>query len=555
MIVETANIKAEDGIEKRQRVKLKLRLVVAYVYEAEFMIYDVKGFDIVLGKRWMRDINRQYQIDHDSNQRWIADNLWEEREDGRVHYLPGLRPLDVDEGIVEQGKFIGIHIIRKAELENVSARLLKWAFLINVHHRGDGSTLQTNEPPGEFQEMLTEFQGLFGEPTFANSQNGRQANFEIKTNPNDKIQLHSPDRVSPQEEVELRRQIDKAIRCGWIQPSRSNFGSPVLLVPKPDGKLRMCIDDRAVNAITVKDRDPHPHIDDLLNSMHSLFWFTKLYLVAGYHQIRIATADRQKTAFTTKFGLYEWRVLPFGLANAPSQFMRMMNGILEPMKHKFIVVYLDNYMIHSRTLAEHIVHVREVLALLPEHGLKAKRAKCAWACQKVDFCGFGIDKEGIHTQEHKTRAVMDLPQPENSKDVRGFLGLTSYYRKFIERYAHIAMPFYAIGTFPNGKGDVGWRRGEPRRVRHTPFVWDRECQHALDTLKKAHCNAPFLALPDPEAKYCLHVDASQYALGAVLSQVQDKTEKVLGYFSRKLQDAEMRYPAYNRELLRIRDAI
>jgi len=219
MIVETANIKAEDDIEKRQRVKLKLQLGASYVYEAEFTIYDVKGFDTLLGKRWMRDINRRYQIDHDSNEMWIADNLWEEREDGQVHYLPGLCPLDVDEGIVEQTKFMGIHIIWKAELKNVSARLLKRAFLIKVHHRGDGSTLQTDEPPGEFQEMLTEFQGLFGEATFGNSQNGRQANFEIKTDPNGKIPFRSPYRISPREEAELRRQIEKANRCGWIQPS------------------------------------------------------------------------------------------------------------------------------------------------------------------------------------------------------------------------------------------------------------------------------------------------------------------------------------------------
>jgi len=223
--------------------------------------------------------------------------------------------------------------------------------------------------------------------------------------------------------------------------------------------------------------------------------------------------------------------------------MCMMNAILEPMKRTFIVVYLDDTMIHSHTLAGHVIHVREVLTLLTEHRLKAKRAKWAWVCQKVNFCGFDIDKNGIHTQEHKTCAVMDWPQPENSKDVRGFLGLTSYYRKFIEHYAHIVMLLYAIGTPPKGKGDVGRRRGEPRRVRHTPFAWDRECQHAFDTLKKAVSNAPVLGLLDPEAKYCLHVDASQYALGAVLSQVQDMTEKVLGQFSCKLHDAETRYPA------------
>jgi hypothetical protein len=217
----------------------------------------------------------------------------------------------------------------------------------------------------------------------------------------------------------------------------------------------MCIEYPVVNTITVKDRYPLPHIEDLLNSMHGSCWFTKFDLAAGSHQIHIATADRHKTAFTTKFGSYEWRVLLFSLANAPSQYMHMMNSILEPMKRKFIVVYLDDIMIYSRTLAEHIVHVREVLTLLTEHGLKAKHAKCAWACKKVEFCGFRIDKDGIHSQENKTCAVMDWPQSENSKDVRGFLGLTSYYRKIIEHYAHIAMLLYAIGTPPEVKGDVG----------------------------------------------------------------------------------------------------
>jgi len=554
MIVETANIKAEDGIKKHQRVKFKLLLGASYVHEAEFMIHDIKGFDIGLGKRWMRDINQRYQIDHDSNGIWIADNLWEDRGDGRVHCLPGLRPLDVDEEIVKEAEFLGIHIIPKPELKNVCTRLLKRAFWITVHHRSDRNTLPT-EPPGELQDMLKEFQGLFGESTCANLQKERQTDFEIKTDPNGKIPLRSSYSISPREEEELRRQIPKGICSGYIQPCRSNFGSAVLFLRKPDGMLRMCIDYCAVNAMTVKDCHPLPHIEDLLNSMHGFYWFTKLDLAAGSHQIRIATADRQRRASTTKFDLYEWRVLPFVLANAPSQFIRMMNGILEPMKRKFIIVYLDNIMIHSRTMAEHVILVREVLTLLMEHGLKAKCAKCAWACQKVDFWGFDIDKNGIYAQEHKTRAVMHWPQPENSKDVRGFLGLTSYYRIFIEHYADIAMPLYAIGTPLNGNGDVGRRHGEPSTVQSTLFAWDRECQHASDTHKRALCNAPVLALPDPEAKYWLHIEGSQYAFGAVLSQMQGKAEKVLGYFSCKLHNAETRYPAYDRELLGIWDTI
>jgi hypothetical protein len=207
---------------------------------------------------------------------WIADNRSEEREDGRVQHLPGLRPLDVDERIVEQAKVMGIHIIQKAELKNVSAHLLKRASLIKVHHRRDGGTLQTDEPHGEFQEMLSEIQSLFGETTFANSQNGRQADFKMKTDPNGKIPFRSPYHISPREEAELQMQIENVIRCCCIQPSRSNFGSLVLFVPKPDGTLRMCIDYRAVNTITIEDRYPLLHIEYLLNSMHGSCWFTKL---------------------------------------------------------------------------------------------------------------------------------------------------------------------------------------------------------------------------------------------------------------------------------------
>jgi len=187
--------------------------------------------------------------------------------------------------------------------------------------------------------------------------------------------------------------------------------------------------------------------------------------------------------------------------------------------------------------------------------LKAKQGKCSWACQRVDFCGFDIDKDSIHTEKHNTHVVMDWPQPDNSKDVRRFLGLTRYNTEFIEPYAPIEMRLYRIGTPPKGNRDIGQQRGEPRRVMRTPSGWVRECQHAFDTLKMALFNAPVLALLDPKAKYCLHVHASQYALGVVLSQVQGKAEKVLGYFSRKLHDAEPRYPAYDRELLRRRDAI
>jgi len=187
MIVETTNVHTEDGIEKRQWVKLKLWLGASYVYKAEFTVYDIKGFDIALGTWWMGDMNCWYQIDHDSNEMWIADTVWAQREEGRVQYVPSLCPLDVDEGVVEQAKSMGIHTIRNGKLKNSSGCLLKWAFLIKVHHHSDGNTHLTDELPGECQETLTTFQGLSSETTYPNLQKGRQAGLEIEADRNDII--------------------------------------------------------------------------------------------------------------------------------------------------------------------------------------------------------------------------------------------------------------------------------------------------------------------------------------------------------------------------------
>jgi hypothetical protein len=557
MVVETANAKTQDSVERRQRVRLRLH-IGSYVYEAAFTIYDVKGFDIVLGKRWMRDINGRHYIDHATNEMWVSDCPWEERHDsrggGRIHYLPGLRPQDVG-NVQEQARLMGVDIMLQEELRNVDRRLLKKAFFIRVYKKEADP-----KPPDEMMAMLQEFgaQGLFDEPTYHNAKEGGHE-FRIAIEDGAKAPFRSPYRISPKEEAELRRQLDKAIRNRWNTPSTSNYGSPVLFVPKGDGELRMCIDYRAVNRITIKDRYPLPHLEDLFNGLEGSKVFYKLDLASGYHQIRIAAGDRQKTAFTTTFGLYEWRVLPFGLANAPSQFMRMMDGLLTPEMRRFVAVYLDDVLIHSCSLAEHQKHVRAVLEMLLRNGLRVKHSKCEWAQARVEFCGFTISSDGIHTQEHKTAAVREWPQPQNEKEVRGFLGLTSYYRKFIEHYAHMALPLYEMSrTTAPGKADdkqAGGKRGEPRKIAYRPFTWTDECEGAFAALKRAICTVPVLAFPTKDDPFVLHTDASKYAVGAVLSQRQKDGTKVIGYYSRKLHDPETRYPTYDRELLAIRDAV
>jgi hypothetical protein len=547
MIVETTNAHNKDEVERRQRVKLRLH-IGSYQYEAWFTIYDVKGFDIVLGKRWMRDINGRYHMDHNTNEMWISDRAWEDRhESGRIHYLPGLRPQDATD-IRDQARLMGFDIVLREELRTMSPRLLKSAFLVHVHLHA------VDRPPEDMATMVREFtdRGLFDEPTFDNARDGGHQ-FTIQIEPGGKTPFRSPYRISPKEEAELRRQIEKAIRNGWITPSSSSYGSPVLFVPKQDGTLRMCIDYRAVNRVTVKDRYPLPHIEDLLNGLEGSTVFSKLDLASGYHQIRIAPGDRQKTAFTTKFGLYEWRVLPFGLANAPSQFMRMMDGLLTPELREFVSIYLDDVLIHSKNIEDHVGHVRRILEVLLAQGLRVKRSKCEWAKESIEFCGFTISKDGVHTQEQKTAAVRDWPQPQNETEVRKFLGLTSYYRKFIDHYAHMALPLYEISR-PLGK-QAKLKRGEPRRVSYRSFEWSNDCEGAFAALKHAVCSAPVLAFPTSNDPFVLHTDASKYAVGAVLSQRQSTGTKVIAYYSRKLHDPETRYPAYDRELLAIRDAV
>jgi hypothetical protein len=447
---------------------------------------------------------------------------------------------------------MGIDIILQDELRRVDRRLLKRAFFIRVYKK------EEDKPPDEMTAMLKEFgaKGLFDEPTYQNARDGGHE-FKIVIEPGGKIPFRSPYRISPMEEAELRRQIEKAIRNGWIVPSSSSYGSPVLFVPKGDGSLRMCIDYRAVNRITVKDRYPLPHIEDLFNGLEGSTVFSKLDLASGYHQIRIAPGDRQKTAFTTKFGLYEWRVLPFGLANAPSQFMRMMDRVLAgtPELRRYVAVYLDDVLIHSHSLPDHLKHVRKVLSLLLVHGLRVKRSKCEWARERVEFCGFTVCGKGVGTQEHKTAAIRDWPQPQNETEVRQFLGLTSYYRKFIEHYAHMALPLYEMSRTSTPGQRAGGKRGEPRKLTYRPFKWTDDCAGAFASLKRAICTAPVLAFPTKDDPFLLHTDASKYAVGAVLSQRQKEGVKVIGYYSRKLHDPETRYPTYDRELLAIRDAV
>lgn len=340
-------------------------------------------------------------------------------------------------------------------------------------------------------------------------------------------------RLSPRELEEVKRQLTELLEMDYIQPSKSPFGAPILFVPKKNGKLRMCVDYRALNKLTIKNRYPLPRIDELLDRLQGATCFSKIDLQSGYHQIRIAEEDIPKTAFRTRYGHYEWKVLPFGLTNAPATFQALMNDALRPYLDDFVIVYLDDICIYSKTPEEHLQHLDAVLTALEQHHLYAGLDKCTFGVEEMEFLGHVVGKDGVTMDPKKVQAVTEWPVPKTIKEVRGFLGLTGYYRRFIRHYAHSALPLTELT-----KQSVHWRWG------------DKE-QKAFETLKTKITEAPVLTLPDPSLPYEVYTDASDFALGGVLLQDQGSGLQPIAYLSRKLSDTERRYPTGDKELLAI----
>jgi hypothetical protein len=380
--------------------------------------------------------------------------------------------------------------------------------------------------------LLQQFSKTFG-PLPKQPPPQRDVDHEIELEPGAKPPFLPIYQLSVKELEEVKKQLTMLLESGFIQPSKSPFGAPIIFVPKKNGKLRMCVDYRALNAITVKNRYPLPRIDELMDRLHGATVFTKLDLQSGYWQIRIKEEDIPKTAFRTRYGHYEWKVLPFGLTNAPATFQALMNNVLRPYLDQFVVVYLDDILIYSRTPEEHEQHLQLVLKALEDNELYVGLDKCAFGFPEVDFLGHVVSGEGIKPDPGKISAVQEWPTPKGIREVRSFLGLTGYYRRFIQHYSAKALPLTELT-----RADSVWH-------------WGPIQQAAFDALKHALTTAPVLLTPDPQLPYEVYTDASNFALGAVLLQNQGKGKQPVAYLSRKLTPAERNYPTGDREMLAI----
>jgi len=340
-------------------------------------------------------------------------------------------------------------------------------------------------------------------------------------------------RLSPTEMDALKVQIPELLEKGFIRPSISPFGAPILFVKKKDGSLRMCVDFRPLNNITIKNKYPLPFIDDLLEQAAGCKYFTKIDLRNGYYQVKIAEGDIQKTAFRTRLGHFEWVVLPLGLTNAPATFMHMMNQVFGKFLNKFLVIYLDDLLIFSKTPEEHLEHLELVLKTLKENKLYGSLKKCAFGVREIEFLGHVVSDRGIKVDPAKVAAITSWQNPTSATEVRSFLGLANYYRRFIRGFGGIAAPLTELT-----KADA-------------PFLWTARCTSAFQQLKQALVEAPVLRAPDPSKPFVLHTDASNYALGAVLMQDFGDGLQPIAYESHRFTDRESEWPTHERELFAI----
>ncbi|GJZ11838.1 putative reverse transcriptase domain-containing protein [Tanacetum coccineum] len=325
---------------------------------------------------------------------------------------------------------------------------------------------------------------------------------------------------------ELSEQLKELSDKGFIRPSSSPWGAPVLFVKKKDGSFRMCIDYRELNKLTVKNRYPLPRIDDLFDQLQGSSVYSKIDLRSGYHQLRVREEDIPKTAFRTRYGHYEFQVMPFGLTNAPAVFMDLMNRVCKPYLDKFVIVFIDDILIYSKNKQEHKEHLKIILELLKKEELYAKFSKCEFWIPKVQFLGHVIDSEGIHVDPAKIESIKDWTSPKSPTEIRQFLGLAGYYRRFIEGFSKIAKPMTKLTQ---------------KKVK---FEWGDKQEAAFQLLKQKLCSAPILALPEGSEDFIAYCDASKKGLGAVLMQ----REKVISYASRQLKIHEKNYTTHDLEL-------
>ena len=452
-------------------------------FSQSFTVIDLDGFDALLGKEWLTDCNPQINfVTHKvqlKNGSFIADGK------GLPPGLPDQR-----EGTASL-HFISGRAAAKSIRKGCDG-FLCWVEQISDMEPDPSQELSVRvegERKHQVNVLVESFKDCFPDHLPARLPPFRAVNHEIDLEPGSSPPSRPAYRMSKPEVEELERQLQELLKNEFIQPSKSPYGAPVFFIKKKDGSFRLVCDWRQLNKVTIKNKVCLPNVEDLFDVVQGSAFFSKLDLVSGYHQVRIRDEDIHETAINTPLGHFEYKVMGFGLTNAPATFTMMMNDVLRPFLRKSVVVFLDDILIFSRSWEDHLKHLEEVFQALRKHRLYCKPSKCVLGATSVKFLGHVISGEFLKPDDEKVAAVRDWPSPRSVSDIRRFLGFTNYFRRFIDHYSDIARPL------------------EEATGRYSRFVWSTAQQMAFDRLKECLLTAPVLQLVDSTKELRLVTDA------------------------------------------------
>ncbi|CAI5468676.1 unnamed protein product [Closterium sp. Yama58-4] len=483
----------------------------------KFLATTLDGCDVLLGRDWLRRHNPV--ID------WTTGSCCVSKHEGLIK-LPAWTP-DYIQAPCVKAITIAHHFNRGAQLFAVCLRELA------VDTDGKDIEKLCAAVPPDLAELIRQYPDIFPDDLPLGLPPERPEDHKIQLEPGAQPTVRTQWRLTQPELEELRRQIDALLEKGFIRPSTSPFAAPILFTPKKDGGLRMCIDYRALNRVTIKSRYPIPRTDDLLDQLRGARYFSKIDLRGGYHQIRVFADDCHKTAFRTRYGSYEFTVMPFGLTNAPSTFQLTMNRVFRDLLDRCVIVYLDDILIFSKTREQHLRDLDAVFKRLQENRLITKGSKCEFFKQELEFLGHVISRDGIKIDPAKIKTIQEWKAPTNVTELQSFLGFVNYVRRFIPNMAGITGPLTDL------------------LHKDKNFVWGEEAEAAFQELKNFLVSPPVLRIADPSKPFEVVTDASDFAIGAVLLQDFGNGLQPIAYESRKLQAAERNYPIHDKEMLAI----